>query len=51
MHIGAIGVYQDRNFAHIDIRSNLSPISWINENGLYSYGVDFTKEMQKGYRP
>jgi hypothetical protein len=51
MKVGGIGVYPDRNFLHLDIRpqnistKGTSPTTWINENGFYRYGIDFSKEI------
>jgi hypothetical protein len=51
MNVGGLGVYPDRNFLHLDIRSQNSaggvilPIIWINENGYCRYGVDFSGEI------
>ena len=50
MKVGGIGVYPDLNFIHIDIRpkgiadGTNFPVTWINKNGFYCYGVDFSGE-------
>lgn len=49
MKIGGIGAYPDRNFIHIDIRPKRIS-TWINENGFYRYGVDFSEEVKQGVR-
>lgn len=46
MTVGGVGVYPDRNFMHLDVRAEL--ITWINENGVYRFGVDFAAEIRKG---
>ena len=43
MTVNGIGAYPDRNFLHLDIRgARIVPITWINENGVYRYNVNFT---------
>lgn len=68
LELGAIGVYPDRKFMHLDIRpqdKNLvnpdlskagkfpycGPVTtWVNENGVYRYNVDFEQEIKEGVR-
>ena len=60
MKVGALGVYPDRNFMHLDIRSFTSPskkagnrvlpVTWINAGGKYQFGVDFSKKVKVGLR-
>lgn len=49
MRLGAIGAYPGRNFLHLDIRT-AKLTTWINENSVYRFGVDFAEEISKGAR-
>ncbi len=48
---GAIGVYPDRNFIHLDIRPGKRLVTWVNTGGVYRYNVDFSQEIKTGIIP
>lgn len=47
LRIGAIGIYPDRKFIHVDIREGTFT-SWLNIKGEYRFGVNFAEEIAKG---
>ncbi len=47
IELGAIGVYPDRNFMHVDVRDTVELVTWINIADQYEFGVDFAKSFSE----